>query len=65
MLKKYTKEMLIELNGEVITEKDYFLDLIENPLVTNHINGSSSIKTTTHWVTIDNDTEILIKVRRR
>lgn len=65
MYKNLTKEALLKLNGKTLTEKEYFLDLLNNPLITKHEFGlSSSYKVTSHWVTIDNETEILIKVKR-
>lgn len=66
MYKNLTKDGLLQLNGETLTEKEYFLDLLNNPLITTHESGSSSsCKFTTHWVTIDDETEIFIKVKRR
>ncbi len=66
MCENLTKDGLLQLNGETLTEKEYFLDLLNNPLITKHEFGlSSSYKVTSHWVTIDNETEILIKVNRK
>ena len=66
MYKNLTKEGLLQLNGETLTEKEYFLDLLNNPLITKHEFGlSNSYKVTSHWATIDEGTEILIKVNRK
>ena len=66
MYKNLTKDGLLQLNGETLTEKEYFLDLLNNPLITKHEFGlSSSYKVTSHWVTIDNETEILLKVKEK
>ena len=66
MYKNLTKDGLLQLNGETLTEKEYFLDLLNNPLITKHEFGlSSSYKATSHWVTIDNETEILLKVKEK
>lgn len=66
MYKDLTKDALLQLNGETLTEKEYFLDLLNNPLITKHEFGlSNSYKVTSHWVTIDNETEILVKVNRK
>lgn len=63
MYKDLTKEDLLQLNGKTLTEKEYFLDLLNNPLITKHESGSNnSYKFTAHWVTIDDETEIFIKV---
>lgn len=65
MYKNFSKEELLKLNEKTLTEKEYFLDLIENKLITKHESGINTFyKTTTHWVTIDGNFEILIKVKR-
>ncbi len=65
MYKDLTKESLLQLNGKTLTEKEYFLDLIENKLITKHESGSNnSYKFTAHWVTIDDENEIFIKFKR-
>lgn len=65
MYKDLTKEDLLQLNGKTLTEKEYFLDLLNNPLITKHESGSNnSHKFTAHWVTIDEEVEIFIKVKR-
>jgi len=65
MYKDLTKEDLLKLNGKTLTEKEYFLDLLNNPLITKHESGTnSSYKFTAHWVSIDDETEIFIKVKR-
>jgi hypothetical protein len=66
MYKNLTKDGLLQLNGKTLTEKEYFLDLLNNPLITKHEFGlSNSYKVTSHWVTIDDEIEIFIKVKRR
>lgn len=64
MYKDLTKEDLLKLNGKTLTEKEYFLDLLNNPLITKHESGSNnSYKFAAHWATIDDETEIFIKVK--
>lgn len=64
MYKDLRKDGLLQLNGKTLTEKEYFLDLLNNPLITKHESGTnSSYKFTAHWVTIDEETEIFIKVK--
>jgi len=61
MYNALNKKELLELNGVTLSKREYFIDLLNNPNITNHQDGNNHITHRNKWVTIDN-TEILIKV---
>lgn len=64
MYKELSISELLNLNGAKLTEKEYFLDLIENKHVTDHQDGSDAITYRSKWITVANE-EILIKVIKK
>jgi len=62
MYREMTVTELLKLNGAVLTEKEYFLDLIENENVTNHDDSGEGICYRNKWITVADEEEIFIKV---
>ena len=61
MYKELSKKELLKLNGFTLSKREYFLDLLSNPNITDHQDGNNYIVHRSKWVTVD-DNEILIKV---
>lgn len=61
MYKNMNKDELLKLHNSTLTQKEYYLDLIENINISSHEHICDGIKYSSKGVTIG-DTEILIKV---
>jgi hypothetical protein len=61
MYKELSKKDLLKLNGCTLSKREYFIELLRNPNITNHQDGNNHITHRSKWVTVDDD-EILIKV---